>query len=343
MKRKDFDFYLRKYIDSYLPNIKGCSPLTVDAYRMAFIFLLEFLEEVKGIKSEHVTIKDLSYSSLIEFYPWLEKTRCNSAATRNQRQAAINSFLRFLMHEFPEYMVEYKRALSIPSKHAEKKVISYLKPDGLKLYFSVIEDNTLDGLRDKVMITIMHATGVRVSELIGIRTKDVSMQYPYTILVHGKGNKNRYLPLGTQEAEYLKKYLSKKNLLSSERADDLIFTNHNGGALTRQGVSYIVSKYTKKAREIDPSLVPEDFSPHKMRHTVAMELVDAGTDLIYIRDLLGHSSVKTTERYAMSDPKKAHQAIIKHSTHLVDPNEEAKWVADPGIKEWLKGYGKKTL
>ena len=341
MKRKDFDFYLKKYINEYLPDIKGCSPLTVDSYRLAFIFLLDFLEEVKGIKSEDVTIKDLNYRNIIEFYPWYERTHKCSAATRNQRQAAINSFMKYLMREFPEYMFDYKQILSIPSKHAESQAISYLKIDGLALYFNMINDDTPDGFRDKVMVTVMHATGIRVSELIGIRVKDISMQPPYTILVHGKRNKNRYVPLGADEAEYLKKYLSVKNLLTCDRSEELVFKNHNGGKLTRQGVNYIITKYTKKARDIDTSLVPPDFSPHKMRHTTAMELVDKGTDLIYVRDLLGHVSVKTTERYGKANPQKAQDVIVSHSEHLVDPNEQAQWKKDPSIKEWLKAYGKR--
>ena len=305
MKRQDFDYYMKKFLDEYLPDIKGCSSLTVDSYRDAFIYLLDFFEEVKGIKDTDIAIKDLTYKNIVEFYPWYERTHKCSAATRNQRQAAINSFMKYLMHQFPEHIYEGKRILSIPSKHTEKKAISYLKTDGLALYFSTIDDSTPDGFRDKVMVTVLHSTGVRVSELIGIRAKDISMQAPYTILVHGKRNKNRYVPLGTYEAEYLKKYLSSRGLLSSDRAEELVFKNHNGSGFTRQGVNYIIAKYTKKARDINPALVPPDFSPHKMRHTIAMELVDNGTDLIYVRDLLGHTSVKTTEMYGRANPKKA--------------------------------------
>lgn len=301
MTRTDFAIYLNKFLTDYLVNTRGSSFQTIDSYRYAFIYLLEYYKTVVGIEADKIRIVDLTRDRIIGFYKWLESDRSNGISTRNQRQAAINSFIRFLMYERPEYLSEYQHILGIPVKKAPQKEISYLKTDGVKVLMEQISLNQTNGLRDYVMLMILYTTGIRVSELIEIKVKDLSLSEPYTLLVHGKGKKSRFVPLQSQTIPIIKQYLKSMHYDEESLLEEWLFINHMKDQFTRQGVNYIIRKYAEAARKEYPDLIPNDMSPHKMRHTAAMELVASGVDLIYIRDLLGHVSVKTTEIYARTD------------------------------------------
>jgi len=338
MKQTRFAFFLNKYFMVYLPSICGNTPRTIDSYRYAFIHYLRYLE-TQGISANEVELKDFNVISVSGYLVWLQKTKNNSVTTRNHRQAALNSFVKYLMYEIPEYLNEFQQILCIPVKKTAIKEISYLKTDGVKLFFAQVNNKTKIGLRDYTMLAIMYSTGIRVSELIGLRVKDVSLFEPPTLLVHGKGQKSRYVPLINNVKEIVSEYI-KSNYLDEERyQSEWLFKSHMNLQFTRQGVNYIVRKYADKARKINPKLIPTDFSPHKLRHTTAMELVDAGVDLIYIRDLLGHVSVKTTEVYAKAQSEKKRKAIEAASKDIVG-KEIAQWDEDTRLIEWLKKFNR---
>lgn len=243
------------------------------------------------------------------------------------------------MYEKPEFLNEYQKILGIPVKKAPQKEISYLKTDGVSALMEQVDTRKADGLRDYVMLMLLYSTGIRVSELTGIRVKDLSLHEPRTLLVHGKGKKSRYVPLMKDSLPIIQDYLKMMGYQSPEKLDEWLFINHMGRQFTRQGVNYIIKKYGAMARESSPDLIPDSLSPHKMRHTAAMELVDSGVDLIYIRDLLGHVSVKTTEIYAKTDAKLKREAIEAASREIV-PHEDAKWDSDDDLKSWLKSFNK---
>lgn len=339
MKQTDFAICLNRFLTDFLVNKKGCSPKTIDSYRYTFIFLLDYYNGILGIPAEKMTIKGLTYERLLGFLDWLQSGRKNGIATRNQRQAAINSFIRFLMYEKPEFLDEYQKILGIPVKKAPHKEISYLKTDGVSVLMGQVDTCGTNGLRDYVMLMLLYSTGIRVSELISIQVKDLSLHEPYTLLVHGKGQKSRYVPLVKGSIPIVQDYLKVMHYQSPEKLDEWLFINHMGRQFTRQGVNYIIKKYGAMARGSSPDLVPDSLSPHKMRHTAAMELVDSGVDLIYIRDLLGHVSVKTTEIYAKTDAKLKREAIEAASRKIVPP-EEARWEGDNDLKSWLKSFNK---
>ena len=263
----------------------------------------------------------------------------NGISTRNQRQAAVYSFIRFVIYERPEYLTEFQRILGIPKKKAPQKEISYLKADGIKLLMDQVSTNDLKGLRDYVILMLMYITGIRVSELITIKVKDLSLSSPCTLLVYGKGKKSRFVPLNSKIVPVIKKYLNAMHYDDPARSDDWLFINHMGNQFTRQGITYLVNKYAEKARTVNTALIPTDMSPHKIRHSAAMGLVSSGVDLIYIRDLLGHVSIKTTEIYARADAKMKREAIEAASKELV-PKEDALWENNTSLKEWLKEFCK---
>jgi integrase/recombinase XerD len=339
MKQTDFAFLLNKFFVKYLPNVKRASPLTIDSYRYSFINFLLYMQETLHKVADTIAVKDLTYENVSGYLCWLESSKHNSPATINQRQAAINSFVKFLMLELPEYMNEYQRILAIPVKKTLQSEISYVKTDGMKLIMSLPDVTTATGLRDYVILSILYTTGIRVSELIFIKAKDVSLHEPETLLVLGKGNKYRYVPLMKHVTPYISRYLDIQGYSHPGKENEWLFKNHMNKRFTRQGINYLVSKYTTLARKREPSLIPEDLSPHKIRHSTAMGLVDSGVDLIYIRDLLGHVSVKTTEVYAKTSAQLKRKAIEAHANKIV-LKEAPEWEFDSDLKSWLKDLGK---
>lgn len=339
MKTTKFARYLNKFFSVHLPSTNGYTPMTIDSYRYAFMLFLTFMEE-SGIPADKIEITDLTRQRVLEYLNWLQSRRGNSVSTRNQRQAVINSFVKYLMYEFPENLAEFQAIRKLPVKKAPQKEISYLKTDGVKLLFDQVDMETRSGLRDYAILTLFYTTGIRVTELISIRVKDVSLLPPATLLVHGKGQKSRFVPLTQEAVAILNKYISGACLVNDEHLNNWLFINHMGGQFTRQGINYIVKKYAGISREISPALMPEDFSSHKLRHTVAMELVDSGVDLIYIRDLLGHVSVSTTEVYAKASTEKKRKAIEAASKEIV-PKEDAQWEKSSELKEWLKSFNRR--
>lgn len=338
MKNTDFAFCLNKFFVRYLPDVKGSSPSTIDSYRYSFIKFLEYLQETCKIKADKIKISDLSYGNVYGYLDWLEACKHNGPNTRNQRQAAINSFVRFLILEQPEYMNEYQRVLAIPVKKTLQPEISYAKTDGIKLMMNLPDATSAMGLRDYVVLAILYTTGIRVSELIFIKVKDLSLYEPETLLVHGKGNKCRYVPLMKYVIPSINRYLDVLGYNQPGKENEWLFKNHMKMQFTRQGINYIVSKYTLLARSQNPGLIPKDFSPHKIRHSSAMELVDAGVDLIYIRDLLGHVSVKTTEIYAKTNAQLKRKAIEAAGNEII-PDELPEWESNADLKSWLKSLG----
>lgn len=338
MKSTDFAVHLRKYFTQYLPNERGSSPQTIESYRYAFILFLEYMESI-GIPPEKMTVAHYTRENIRSFLEWLEDTRHNSPATRNYRLAAMKGFVHYLKYEFPDYLDEYQRILSIPLKKTEQPEISYMKTDGIELLVKQVDLTRKNGLRDYVILLLLYTTGIRVSELIRIRVKDLSLTEPYTMIIRGKGNKGRYVPLLKVAIPHIQKYLSVMKYDCDARYSEILFKNHMGRPFTRQGINYLLKKYGDMARKNGTAYVPEDLSPHKLRHTAAMELLTSGVDLMYIRDLLGHSSVTTTEIYARTDAQLKRKAIEAASKEIV-PEEEAVWDFNKDLRDWLKGFNK---
>lgn len=339
MKTTDFAVLLNKFFIQFLPNERGSTPLTIDSYRYAFILFLTFLEETCGISADKARISDMTRDTVMAFLNWLENNHGNSISTRNQRQAAINSFVHFLKYEFPDYLNEYQRILAIPIKKAPIKEVSYVKEDGLQQIVNEVDTRKKNGMRDLVIMLLLYSTAIRVSELIAIRVKDLSLSQPYTLLVRGKGQKSRYVPLMSNVVPQIQSYLDSMDYNRPEKMNEYLFLNHMGKPFTRQGINYLIRSYSDKARKKDPTKIPENMSPHKLRHSAAMGLVDSGVDLIYIRDLLGHVSVKTTEIYAKADAKLKREAIEAASKEIV-PREESQWDNNNNLKSWLKDFNR---
>lgn len=339
MKPTDFSYYLTLFLTKYLPSEIGASKNTIASYRDTFILFLVFLKEAKIVTANRLTIDMITKDIVVEYLEWIETTRHCSPATRNVRLAALHSFFHYLQYQNPDNLLEWQRILSIPVKKTEKKTINYLTLDGIKLLLEMPPQSTRTGRRDLALLTLMYDTGARVQEVIDLTPSQVRFDKPYTVKLVGKGNKARIVPLMEPTMKLLKRYMEEHRLLELSANMYPLFFNNRKEKLTRAGVNYILAKYKDIAREQDNSLIPQVLTCHCLRHSKAMHLLQAGVNLVYIRDILGHCSVQVTELYAKVDSRQKREAIEKAYTD-VTPTEEPVWQRNNDLLEWLKSFNR---
>lgn len=335
MRPTDFSYYLTCFLKQYLPGEKGFSKNTIASYRDTFILFLSFLKDLKNISADHLTLNMITKNIVVEYLNWTENERHCSTSTRNVRLAALHSFFQYLQYQNPDNLQEWQRILSIPVKKTKKKTISYLTLDGVKLLLETPDQNKKSGRRDLALLALLYDTGARVQEIIDLTPSKIRFDEPYTIKLIGKGNKSRIVPLMKPTVNILKQYMNEQGLLQQYANLYPLFFNKRKEKLTRAGVNYILTKYKNMARKRNSSLIPEILSCHSFRHSKAMHLLQAGVNLVYIRDILGHSSVKTTEIYAKVDSKQKREAIEKAYSD-VTPTYEPIWQKNDDLLDWLK-------
>lgn len=333
MKPTNFAKYLTEFLSSYLPIQKNVSKNTISSYRDTFKLLINYSQEIKKISAEHITLELLSKDWLTDFLRWLETDRKCSVTTRNQRLAAIHSFFRYIQAEEPSGILHYQRIASIPIKKAKKTVVEYITPEAIKILLQRPDKQTLKGRRDLTLISVLYDSGARVQELIDIKVCDVILQKPAVITLTGKGNKTRRVPIMGNTVALLQSYISENKLDKLWRNDKPLFTNNQHNKLTKEGVAYIISKYVTSARKVS-TLIPTKINAHMFRHSKAMHLLQAGINLIYIRDFLGHVDIKTTEIYAKSDVETKRKAVENLYPDLIDSNLP-DWSKDNTLLSWL--------
>lgn len=334
-KINDFDYLMRKYLTHYLPIEMNFNTNTIDTYRYAFILLLEYFVTI-GIKAERITVGDLTRERIMSYLDWLEKERNSSITTRNNRLAAIHSFVRYLQYEHPDYMDEYRKILAIPFKKFVNKEMSYLTVEETKVLFQQFDMTSEKGIRNYTLIYTMYETAARVSEVASMKIGDIRTSKPYVVKVLGKGSKERSIPVTQTFIDIINRYKKVMNL-ENAALDHPLFFNSRGTALTRQGIAIILNVYVSKARTARPDLFSKVITPHSMRHTRAMHLLGDDVNLVYIRDILGHQSVTTTERYARVDSKKKREALEKAYRNFSNPTQTEEW-KNTSVLEWLKSF-----
>jgi site-specific recombinase XerD len=337
MKPTDFSKSLTDFLSKYLPGERGMSTNTINSYKVTFILFINFIEAEKKINVTKLSLKDITKECIIEFLDWLQVKRKCGDSTRNVRLAAIHSFFHFMQYEVPENMNEWQRILSIRLKKAKKHVMNYLTLEGIRLLLAQPDLSSKKGRRDLAMLALMYDSAARVQEIIDLTPLSIHLTKPFTIKLVGKGNKARIVPLMDQEVEHLKYYMEKNHLLQPQANQYPLFYNSRREKLTRAGVHHILKYYASQAREKDQKLIPEKISPHSLRHSKAMHLLQAGVNLVYIRDILGHESVQTTEVYARVDSKQKREAIEKAYADVVK-REEPSWANNDNLLDWLRSF-----
>ena len=332
MKPTDFAYYLSSFLTTYLAGQRNLSTNTVQSYRDTFSLLLRYFSDSKSIMPEKISVDTVNKESVEEFLLWLETARGCSISTRNQRLAAIHAFFRYLQYEKPEHMHHCQRIISIPFKRAPKKPPVYLSDDEMGKLLSLPDMRTERGRRDATLLSLLYDSGARVQELADLTPRNLRLEEPYYITLTGKGCKTRHVPIMKQTAYLVASYLKEQRIDTADKLEHPLFFNTRREKLTRQGISYIIGKYSAGIS------VNNSVSAHVFRHSKAMTLTQADVNPIYIRDILGHADLKTTGIYSKSNIEMKRRALEKVEVKAIP--EAVDWTADDGLMGFLKNLCK---
>lgn len=333
MKPTDFAKHLTAFFSTYLTSQKNVSKNTIYSYRDTFKLLLRYCQEMKQIPAERLDLAMLTGDLITGFLDWLESERKCGIATRNLRLTAIHSFFRYVQYEEPAGLFHLQKAIAVPMKKAPKAMVEHLSPEAMQLLLAEPDRNCLKGRRDLTLMSVLYDTGARVQELIDLRAGDAFLDTPAVIQLTGKGNKTRRVPLMKNTVLLLQRYKLEHKLDSPSKNEYPLFTNNQHNKLTKEGVAHILAKYVAATRKTS-TIVPSKVRAHMLRHSKAMHLLQAGVNLIYIRDFLGHVDLKTTEVYARTDTETKRKAIEQAYPDLID-GHLPDWNQDQALLSWL--------
>lgn len=298
-KSPEFLELLNAFVEGYMPFIAGLSKNTIRLYKTTFRLLLTFLYETKGIDAGRVTFKTLNNSTLTDFLNWLEIERNCSVATRNVRLAALSSFAAYVQNKNTDAAFIFLTAVrKIPVKKAPSQPRIFFTRDEISALLRAPSQTTETGRRDVTLLSLMYASGVRAQEVCDLRVRDVLFEREKTVLIiTGKGNKTRRICIARPCAEMLRDYLRWRGI--ERQFDRHIFSSRTHEHMTISCVEAIFKRHLNTARQSNPIMFrSKSYSPHTMRHTCAMHMLEAGVSIMAIKNFLGHASVATTEHYA---------------------------------------------
>lgn len=302
---------------------------TISSYRDTFRLLLKYAYSELGKDPSALTWDDIDAPLICAFLNDQEKLRGISSRTRNLRLSAIRSFFRFAAFEVPDRMAIVQRILAIPPKRTVRRQIGYLSRAEVDALLSVPDLNTWAGRRDYTWLIVAVQTGLRVSELTNLTRKDIELGSGAYVYVVGKGRKERYTPLTKETVTALKSWIAERDRSSS----DIVFPSLRGKAMSNDGIQYLLSKHCRTAMQLCPSLKNKRVSPHQLRHTAAMELLQAGVDVTVIALWLGHESLDTTRIYLEADLEMKRAALEKTTAYQHQPTS---FKADDALLSFLK-------
>lgn len=295
--RPEFAVVLQDFFCRYLIDQRNLSMQTVASYRDTFRLLLCYLSHTRGLSPASLAFADLDTESVLRFLRHLEKERGNSVRTRNVRLAAIRSFARYAALRDPALAAAAQALLAIPLKRTVHSVLGFLDRQEMESILRAPDAATWSGRRDRVLFATFYNTGARVAELGGLCREDVDLARSRSIRLHGKGRKERTIPLWKQTAADLGRWL--RELGGDSRSP--VFPNRKGGRMTRAGIEYRLRQAVATATEKCPSLAGRAITPHTIRHTTAMHLLQAGIAPTVIALWLGHENPTTTQIYIEAD------------------------------------------
>lgn len=329
----DFARHLTAYLGRHLPGQRNLSPNTIASYSDAFRLLLAYFESA-GKRAELLSMGDLDREAVEGFMSWLAGRGC-SDSTLNQRLCAVKAFVNYVKGEDPARLLQYQQVLSIRQRKAQPAKMVVPGREGLAAILAHPDGSTRRGRRDMVLLTLLYDSGARVSELCGLRLRDVRLDGPATVTLYGKGRKSRVVPLMRATASLVGRYIEEAYPdAGPAEMDSPLFPSPRGGHLTRAGVADIVARHVKGARGAGAP-IPEGVSPHSFRHQKAIDLLESGVNLVYIRDLLGHRSVTTTEIYATVSLARKRE-LLEAAATAPRTRDYPDWSGDKELMSWLK-------
>jgi len=287
-------FFRRRLVEQ-----RNASPLTVASYRDGLRLLVLYASEHARREPCRLAVNDLDREVVLGFLEHTERHRGNGATTRNARLTAVRSFFRHVAASDPASLAIAQRVLEIPSKRTVLKAPRHLSASEVDTLLDAPNRQTVSGRRDYALLLFLARTGARVSEAIAVDAADLRLDRPQQVLLRGKGRKERLIPLAPDLARALEGMCRELKLGRNERSP--IFVSARGGRLTRFGATHVVRRAAKRAAVRNPDLARARVSPHLFRHSLAMRLLQSGTDLVTIQAWLGHANVSTTHRYAEAD------------------------------------------
>ncbi len=298
---------LQSFFTDRLLRQRRASPHTIAGYRDSFRLLLHFAKERLGKAPSDLTLEDLNVRFVGDFLDDLENRRKNSARTRNIRLAAVHSFFQYVAFEEPAHSLLCQQILAMPTKRHERRPVEFLTREESKSMVAAPDLSRWVGRRDRTILLLAVQTGLRVSELIGLQCADLVLGTGAHVHCEGKGRKHRCTPLRPETAKVLGAWLRERR----GRPEDPLFLSTRGGQLSRDAIERLVTKYAAAAARTCTSLKRKKVSPHVLRHSAAMELLQSGVDRSVIALWLGHESVETTQMYLHADMRLKEQALSR--------------------------------
>ena len=303
-----FPALVQRFFVEHLRQQRAVSPSTIAAYRDTFRLLLAFAQQQSGKPPTDLTLADLSAELILAFLDHLERERQNTVRSRNARLSAIRSFLKFASHHDLTALAMIEHALAIPQKRHDKAVLGFLSRPEMEAIIAAPDLGTWAGHRDRALFTFLYNTGARVSEAISLRVGDVVLDVSPVAHLNGKGRKRRSVPLWSTTAATLRQWVRR---LPKADASAYLFPNRSGGKLTRSSITQRLALAVEKATHQHPKLAGRAISPHTIRHTTAMHLLQSGVDITVIALWLGHENPATTHIYLEADLAMKEKALSR--------------------------------
>lgn len=319
------DFFQRRLVAE-----RGVSAHTVASYRDTFALFFRDTEQRTGRTPASFTLEDLSAPSVLAFLDRLEIERGNSPRTRNLRLTAIRSFMRYVSGRDPTSLPLAQRVLAIATKRVDYPIMGFLSREEVQALLAAPDATTWSGQRDAVLFAVLYNTGARVSEITGLRVADVLLDRAAAVLLHGKGRKERVVPLWKRTAAQVRAWLTHID----QAAHAPVFPNRAGHPLSRSGVEHRLQRAITTASGRCPSLATRSISPHTLRHTTAMHLLQSGVDITVIALWLGHEDPTTTHRYIEADLAMKEAALRRVEAPTTSP---VRFKARDGLLAFLEG------
>ena len=298
---------VQAFFTDYLVRQRRVSPQTVSSYRDTFRLLVQHLSQTTGRKPSDLSLDDMQSQAILQFLDSLERDRGNSIQTRNTRLAAIRSFFRLVALRDPARLDLAGQILSIPVKRADRRLIGYLTRPEIEAILATPNTGNWGGRRDYALLLTLYNTGARISETLALRQDHVVFGASSLVHFKGKGRKERSVPLWPKTSRTLRDWIEKRGA----NAERILFPNAGGGFLSTDGATYILRQAVQRAIPSCPSLKAKQVSPHVIRHSTAMHLLQSGVDMTVIALWLGHESLETTHGYVQADLRMKEQALEK--------------------------------
>ena len=323
------------FFRDFLVAQRNVSHNTVLAYRDALKLLLVFAADRCHRAVTDLRVDDVGPDTVLAFLDHLEQERGCGASTRNARLAAIRSLFRYIARRDPAIAGLCRRVIDIPAKKYEIAPPTYLERDELDALLASVDRQTAIGRRDYAMLWLLYDTGARVQEIVDLYVPAVRLLAPEQVRLLGKGRKERLCPISAETAALIGAYLDERRIAAE--ANVPLFVNRLGTRLTRTGIARRIRRYVHAAATRIPTLVGRSISPHTMRHTTAMHMLQSGVDLRVISAMLGHASMLTTHHYARIDLEMKRKALAAtRNSPEMQSDQPPPWKREPGILEWLE-------